>query len=264
MDGKIEVQFNLRAGGRTIEASARVPAGLTRLVNIVPVIHGITSALAQAAQENVRDEGKAISCRAGCGACCRQVVPVTEAEARYLAALVESLPPDRKERVLDRFRAVIAGLEEAGLAERVRNIAQHPGQERARISTDYFRLGLPCPFLEEESCSIHRYRPTSCRAYLVTSPAENCRDPRPETIDRVPLYGDPLRAFLGVLQEVKDEQNQPHLALAFALEWAAANPGEEPRQTGPELLGMFLSRLAGAGWHLPAPAGRDDGFSRRN
>jgi Fe-S-cluster containining protein len=37
---------------------------------------------------------------------------------------------------------------------------------------------MPCPFLEDESCSIHPDRPLVCREYLVTSPAELCAGPR--------------------------------------------------------------------------------------
>ncbi len=53
----------------------------------------------------------------------------------------------------------------------------------SRSARRYFHLGIACPFLEDESCSIHADRPISCREYLVTSPAVNCADPKPG-IDR--------------------------------------------------------------------------------
>ena len=51
----------------------------------------------------------------------------------------------------------------------------------------YFALGIPCPFLEEESCSIHPDRPLVCREYLVTSPAELCAGPTQEGVTPVPV-----------------------------------------------------------------------------
>ena len=51
-------------------------------------------------------------------------------------------------------------------------------EERTELAYEYFKHGIACPFLEDESCSIHPDRPMACREYLVSSPAENCRAPR--------------------------------------------------------------------------------------
>lgn len=246
MDGKVEIEFSLQAGSRTIEASARVPAGPVPLVQIIPVIHGIASALAQVGIEEVQEEGKTVSCRAGCGACCRQAVPVTEPEAQYLAALVESLPAGHQAHVRERFRQAIERVDAAGVGHKMRNLGEYPEEVRLGTCMDYFHLGVACPFLEEESCSIHPYRPAICREYSVTSPAALCVNCKPEEIERVPIYARPTRALagMGCDAEPADASMLPHMALIYALEWAAEHPPEEPRSTGPELLRKFLERLS--------------------
>jgi hypothetical protein len=49
----------------------------------------------------------------------------------------------------------------------------------------YFNLVIPCPFLEDNSCSIYAERPLRCREYLVTSPAINCNSPTKDTVELV-------------------------------------------------------------------------------
>src|SRR5262249_12654648 len=126
-------------------------------------------------------EGKTVSCRKGCSACCRaQPVPVTPPEAYALLRLVGNLPEPRRTqgRAPLAHRAPRPG--EAGLADRClqldadRDVTKTEVHEAARR---YFRLGLACPFLEDDACSIYEDRPLICREYLVTSPAERCRDP---------------------------------------------------------------------------------------
>lgn len=104
-----------------------------------------------------------ISCRKGCGACCRQVVPLSPPEAFLLAEMVQAASPDEQDVLLERFVTSAERLESSGLSDALFN-----------RTADYFRLGLACPFLVEESCSIHPMRPLVCREHLVVSPAELC------------------------------------------------------------------------------------------
>ena len=54
-----------------------------------------------------------------------------------------------------------------------------------QLSSQYFDLQIACPFLENESCSIHVDRPSICREYHVTSPAERCSRVYQESIDAI-------------------------------------------------------------------------------
>jgi len=119
--------------------------------------------------------------------------------------------------------------------------------ERHRWGVEYFKLGLPCPFLEHESCSIHENRPASCREYLVTSPSANCSAPTAENIQMVEL---PAR-LLRVLYRFGDRQAEGHarwMLLPLLLEWAAAHRGDaEPTAPGPELFRNFMNKLTRRG-----------------
>ena len=241
------VKFSLTVGDREIEASARVPAGPVRVVDILPVLHSLASAVVAAGEEQAREAGKVISCRAGCWACCRQLIPISEMDARYLAALVEAMPEPRRTQVVERFRAAVARLEELGLIAKFREMSRYTPAERQEIAMDFFYAGVACPFLEDESCSIHPARPMVCREYLVTNPPENCANPTVTNIEMVPLPAKPSLALYRFTNGVGEDKWR-YLPLVLALEWAGEHAGDEqPELPGPEILMNFLRRLA----HLP-------------
>jgi Fe-S-cluster containining protein len=136
-----------------------------RVADLLPVLFAFDDAVLAMAADQVTNHGANISCRAGCGACCRQPVPVSE--AMYVAN--------------KRSRTRACG--SSG------NRATTPGlttNEQCReLGMRYVALGVPCPFLEDESCTIRPHRPMRCREYLVTSPAPNCAKPTAETIQSV-------------------------------------------------------------------------------
>jgi Fe-S-cluster containining protein len=166
-----------------------------------------------------------ISCRKGCGACCRQAVPVSQPEAWMLADLVASMPPPRRKEILERFQKARERLDAEGFLAR----SLEKGSSREEFQTlglDYFRLGIPCPFLEEESCSIHPYRPNSCREYLVTSPAENCAQVGRLPVKTVPMYNSVTEPLAQVAAKFLGGEPQL-MPMTLAIGWAV-----EHRETG--------------------------------
>ena len=97
----------LAVGDERIPVEVTVPAGLLAVEDVLPIFHGLSSLFATRATERAEAGGREISCRAGCGACCRQLVPVAPAEARALAQLVEAMPEARREQVRRRFDAAL-------------------------------------------------------------------------------------------------------------------------------------------------------------
>ena len=88
----------------------------------------------------------------------------------------------------------------------------------------YFAQKVACPFLEDESCSIHPTRPLACREFLAMTPAEMCALPTPDAVETVPLpssTGNAVRRLEG-----------GWLPLVLALEYAAANPEPAPSAFG--------------------------------
>jgi len=101
----------------------------------------------------------------------------------------------------------------------------------------YFALRVPCPFLEEESCSIHPDRPLVCREYLVTSPAELCAGPTQEGVTPVPVPKFSLGA-----RRLQDE-GDAWFPLAMLFAGSRRKPTAAKRRPGTEWIQRFLKSL---------------------
>jgi Fe-S-cluster containining protein len=160
---------------RTIEAEVPIPNQKMRVADLLPVLLSFDEAVVGMAADKAESEGRKISCREGCGACCRQLVPISEAEAVYLAELVAAMPAERQTRVRERFREALAALGEP-LVERLRDTGQFKDLAARRVlGEEYFHRGVACPFLEDERCSIYPHRPMPCRFGPWTSPSNSRR-----------------------------------------------------------------------------------------
>lgn len=245
----VTANIEFSVDGRNVSLNVQVPAGQVSARRILPLVNRLTDMVVDMAVE-AQDEK--VSCSKGCGACCRQLVPISVVEARAIAALVREMDEPRRSQVLARFEEACRRMEAAGLTERLRDFSRiASAEEMMRFGLDYFYLGVPCPFLEEESCSIHAERPVICREFLVTSDASHCADPGPRTIRRIEL-GARISRALPRLESRKDLPRMPWLPLILALEWATANP-EESQRPGPALLQALFGGLSGA--DIPAPPG---------
>lgn len=238
------VTMRFRAAGTTIEATAEVPREPISLTNLLPFLQQVEEAVVESACAEVAKEGKTISCRAGCGACCRQLVPVSLAEAENLANLVAALPEAERTRVEARFTAALAAFERAGDADELRALNTVRDAERAHaFGMRYFLAGVACPFLVDESCSIHPSRPLACREYLVTTPADHCAAPEDHPIDRVGVPRDLSRA----MYRMGDGQDDSirWVPLVRILEWTRSRP---PLPTAPakHVLERLVREIAAA------------------
>jgi Fe-S-cluster containining protein len=236
----LEGDVVLSIGGEAAAFHLEVPAAPTTLEALGPVFQGLASEVARRAARKAVAGGEAISCRAGCGACCRQAVPVAESEARRIAALVEAMPEPRRTAVRARFEAAERRLDETALASRMVNMPD--GKTVIEVGIRYFDLGVPCPFLESESCSIYPDRPLRCREYFVTSPAAACAKMVPGTISMVPLSGMPSSALFAV--GLRDTP-EGWLLLTQALTFTARHPEPSGQKPAPEWIGAVVGRLAG-------------------
>jgi Fe-S-cluster containining protein len=227
-----------------LRAAITVPAGPTRVRALLPMVQSLTDAVVDAATRHVQEQGQSISCKHGCAACCRQLVPVSETEARQVADLVESLPEPRRGQVRDRFVEAQRRLMAAGLLERLQRHNDWSHAESWPLGLEYLRERIACPFLEEESCSIYADRPTACREYLVTSPAENCSDSTLESIRCVPL---PLKVSTALARCDTPTGGPPlhWIPLILAPQWAARHGDEPSPRTGPQFVEALVSQLTG-------------------
>lgn len=248
------VRVSLTLGGDRITADITIPAQAVALAELTPVFRGFAEVLIDHAVKAEAARGRTVSCRKGCGACCRQLVPISEVEARQIRDLVAALPEPRRAEIRARFTAARRRLEESGLLEKLLYPERFANEElaAATLGLPYFRLGIPCPFLEDESCMIHPERPIACREYLVTSPAEHCADPAQELIDGVPLPRKVSTAIQWIGMEPA-RRFVRWVPLTLALQWADAHPDDLGRRSGTDWLREFFTHLTGQTVAPPAP-----------
>jgi Fe-S-cluster containining protein len=241
----VQVDFALAVGEGRLDASVVVPAGKVTLTQIMPAIQGLTSNIVGSVVQIVQSEGRQISCKAGCGACCRQMVPLSIFEAEALAQWIATLPEEHQEELRQRFHAALLALKESGILDRMDPAQWVDGSEDAKtLAIDYFAAGVACPFLENESCGIHPIRPLICREYLVTSPPEFCAHPTVDKVAGVPMPLKPSQSLFRLGAQI-EKGGRGWIPLVFLFAWikSGAQPGERFSGSGPDVLYEFVRNL---------------------
>ena len=240
----VQVDFTISVGPGRLEASLPVPVGEVTLTQLLPVLQNLSSQIIGSAISLVEQEGHSISCRAGCGACCRQLVPISIFEAEALAAWIHTLPVELQQALEGRFHATLLKLREQGILARLDPATYTEENTERQVAIDYLAQRVPCPFLVDESCSIHPFRPLSCREYLVTSPPEFCANPSELQVIGVPI---PLKlsTVLYKLGGLVERDTRGWIPLVFLFAWmrSGALPGDAITGPGPELLYEVIKRL---------------------
>jgi Fe-S-cluster containining protein len=237
------MSVEMELGQTRLELKFQVPGGPLRPVRLLPLLRTVSDHLAKDAARRAAAHGEEVSCRAGCAACCRYLVPVSPVEARRLREIVDAMPAPRRAEVEGRFAALRERLAGAGVLERLRQPETLSPEERNTLGAAYFALDLPCPFLEGERCSIYPERPLACREFMVTSPAELCGATDGTPVRMVRLPGRPSMAATA-LEDGPALSDGGWVLLSLALGWVAAHPEAEEPPTGPELVGRFFDALA--------------------
>lgn len=242
-----DLKLHLHVLGDDHELDVRARIGPTRLMEVLPLARAISEGVIGIAVEKVHAGGESISCKKGCTWCCHHLVPVSPAEAVRLAEVVEAMPKERRRAVKKRFEKAVRRMEEVGLldarAGRGRAALQSTKTGAAEAWEDasrrYFEAGIPCPFLENEACSIYSERPMICREYHVTTPASLCATLNTEVRD-VPRPVRMSEVMTAVTNDLLDRDDFS-IPLPLSLEWAGKNRGAfDCEGDGEELLGELV------------------------
>jgi Fe-S-cluster containining protein len=242
---RFEVALNTPAGRLT--TAIDVPTGFIPIMAIVPVTRRLGDEAAQLEIQQAITAGQTISCRMGCAACCRMLVPLSAPEAFALREYVDQLPIDRRTHLLNRLRDRKDKLKRAGLWDRLNDVAEAnrpvPDEELDPINRSYYALRIPCPYLEDEMCSIYESRPAACRELLVTSPAQLCQDLVRNPVTPLPVSMR-ISSILGLVWGTLTSSPPRLIPLPMALEWAERHE-EESRRTwsGSSLLDQVLDNM---------------------
>lgn len=233
-------QITLSVNGAPLEMQMTVPAKPVKPQRMLPIFRQIANSFTDLGIKAVEEENQKISCQKGCGACCRQPVPLAEIEAYQIAELVEHLPEPRRSNVKKRFDEAANHFKAIGWFEKLENCKEK--EEIEKTVLEYLSEYVACPFLEDECCSIHTERPIGCREYLVTSPAENCSEPTAQTVRLIKL---PLKASDGLrpVGRSKNLQKLNFVPFVLALEWVAKYPENFAEKTGEQWMADFFTSL---------------------
>lgn len=148
----------------------KIPDDDIGLADLVPEIQQLSDIIIRSELQR-----KIVTCRPLCGACCRQLVPISLPEAFYLSDIVNRLPLEKQKNIRQRFLYAIRVAEE-------KRLLFGPDPE-----TIWFGLGIPCPFLEDNQCIIYERRPLACREYYVDSHREFCSEPFDRPVQKLKI-----------------------------------------------------------------------------
>jgi Fe-S-cluster containining protein len=178
--------------------------------------------------------GTEITCRAGCSACCRQLVVVSPLEVAAIGEFVRARPDlaAEVEGRIEHWRAAVAADSELSALLQTFEAAEGyvEGEEGEALELSYWRRQLPCPFLAEDRCTIYPVRPFACREHHVTSDPRLCA----EDLDRVTPAGTRLE-FRAVGSQVGASCfDTPDRLIPLPLAWDyARNHPEDPTRPAP-------------------------------
>lgn len=243
---RVTAKFNLKIVDDVLPMEATVPDARINALEMIPVFQNLTNQTVAYSIDLTERKGKKISCKAGCGACCKQPVPVTLLEAEYLNRLIMNMPEKQQQKVRAGFAHTIKTVTEAGLLEDLENISDLATEQKRRLAKEYFELGLECPFLENQSCGIYQHRPLQCREFLVTSDPRFCAELDPEGIEHVE---QPISMASALRQLSLDSSNNKKgrgwILMIFAMKLAKPGRSRLRRKWGKEWLEGFLSYAIG-------------------
>jgi len=247
----ISANVEIGVGGEKLKLKLVVPAEEIPPEAMLPGLHQLANQVVGSVERKVdRIDGVEISCRKGCGACCRQLVPISPPEARLLHLIVESLPREARVAMKRRFKDAALKLQDSGLLDKTMNYSTLTEEETLGLIREYFQLGIACPFLEDESCSIHAHRPLICREYLVISPAKHCADLDQNKIQRLDIPVSIAENY-GAMDGVGKKGFDRYLPLIMALEWVERFPDDASFRPGPEWVKEFFEGMSKS--NIPDP-----------
>ncbi len=248
--GHIETAVELKVYGQPLRLRVRVPDGPANLAVVMPLAGRLAEKIAQKVARRLRAEGKRITCRKGCAACCKYLVPLSVPELFQLGSDLAAMPPQLTRTVAERFASTMKRIVEAGPP----SIPESSTVEAGGINCSpagasgewYAKLEVDCPLLINRLCAIYTQRPIACRQHFVTSPARFCvgfQPGRGEVVS-VPLN---ISHALSLLAAEMEQRSPEAVALPLAPHWLQSHQ-DRLRRTWPgrllvERFGQIVQKL---------------------
>src|SRR5438045_3899705 len=116
-DDSQTANVHLEVMGQQRTVTVDIPQDQQPVAALLPAARQFSEQIVAVAVAAVESAGHTVSCRAGCGACCRQLVVISLTDAQALSQLVASMPAERQAIIRQRFAEAIARLENADLLD---------------------------------------------------------------------------------------------------------------------------------------------------
>ena len=233
----VTLNSQIAIGSDAVEIEMALPADAVPLRRMLPIISMATDQFVEIGIAASRNNGESVSCRKGCSACCRQLIPISETEAFEIADIVGEMPEQRRAEVTERFANALRRISNAGLLADLDRYGSMSVPQQKELHRRYFQLRIECPLLENDACLIHERRPLVCREYLVTSDAANCDDPFANPIR-------PVKALFSTSDVLRDmSRADMFVPIAVSLELESSYPRDKRLKTGPEWMEEFFDNL---------------------
>ncbi len=240
-------EISLQTPSGEVSTAVGVPTSFVPVTAILPVMRGLGEEVQKLELTRAREAGQTLSCHKGCAACCRMLVPISAPEAFALANMMDRLAPPERERLLSKLDLAQQRLAQAGVLQQLSALAESsdPVSDEAiePLNRAYYALRMPCPFLDNEICSIYDDRPAACRELAVTSPATDCQDMTRQTIRPVPVAVR-ISTALSLLWADLTATTPRLIPLPLAIDWAKRHHAEQAgRWAGTELFEKAIDKI---------------------
>ncbi len=240
-------EISLQTPSGEITTAVAVPTSFVPITSILPLMRGLGEEAQALEQRRLLEAGATVSCQKGCAACCRMLVPISAPEAFALAQTIGRLEQSERTRLLTQLDLTNQRLDKAGLLKQLTSLAEseNPVTDEAiePLNRAYYALRMPCPFLENEVCSIYEDRPAACRELAVTSPATDCQNMTNEVICPVPVAVR-ISTTLSLLWADLTSTAPRLIPLPLAVDWATRHQAEQTRTwAGTELFEKALDKI---------------------
>ncbi len=166
---------------------------------MVPFTHFIADQIVKTAIDH---SSLPVTCTKGCGVCCNQLVPLSIPELFFIVEQLQKMPPQQRFPLLSRFDTIEKQLIANYFIDQLRNIDQSKNDRT--IAQHYFNLNLQCPFLDQQACTIHPWRPVVCREFNALSDPKLCADPFNNKISSISYPQRPSSILAKLFSKVTD------------------------------------------------------------
>jgi Fe-S-cluster containining protein len=195
-----QVAFSIKTDpklNKSIELT--IPDKLVCIAEIVPFVHFIADQIVKTAIDH---SSLPITCGKGCGVCCNQLVPLSIPEVFFIVEQLRVMPPQERFPILSRFDVTEKQLIASNFIQTLRTIDQIRNDRT--IAEHYFNMNIQCPFLDEQSCTIHPWRPVVCREFNALSEPKLCADPFNNKISSISYIQRPSSILAKLFSMITD------------------------------------------------------------